>query len=109
MKAPKKLITNRHRSDLWKNVSLIYDKVSKVLPLSKAYMMGSFTTVKKRPADVDFILMLKTKTKTNAKWSLDLVIVPDNAHGRTVVADTKKWMRQKYGKKNIISENGVLK
>ena len=108
MKTPKKLITNKHRRELWSNASAIYNKISKVLPLSEAYLMGSFTTIKKRPADIDFILILKTKAKAKSKWSLDLVIVPDNAHGKEVVADTKKWMRQKYGKKKIITDEGVL-
>ncbi len=61
--------------------------------------MGSFTTGKKRPAGVDFILLLKTKGNSKSKWSVDVVLAPDNSHGDYILEDAHKWMKQKYGSK----------
>ncbi len=55
------------------------------------------TNNKKRPVDVDFIILLRTKDNKKSKWSVDLVIAPDNNHGKLVLEDAKKWMKQKYG------------
>jgi hypothetical protein len=96
---PKELLNSEYRRQLWKNTSKILKKVEAKIPVSSAYLMGSFTTSKKRPADVDFILLLKVKNQKKEKWSLDLVIAPDNDWGETVLQDTKKWMKQKYGSK----------
>lgn len=97
---PKKLLSSRYRREMWRNTSRIVKKIEKTLPISSAHLLGSFTTKKKRPADVDVILLLKTKDENaNGNWSLDLVIVPDNKHGDLVVEDAKKWMKQKYGAK----------
>lgn len=85
---------------MWKNIKEIVRKVEKVLPISSMHLMGSFASNKRRPADVDFIVMLQTPAKQkNAKWSLDLVIAPDNKHGMELLGDNKKWMKQKYGTK----------
>ncbi|MEI6732143.1 MAG: hypothetical protein WCK90_05715, partial [archaeon] len=55
-----------------------------------------------RPSDVDFIVLLKTKRKDrNKKWSVDLVIAPDNNYGKSVEKDAIKWTKQKYGKENV--------
>jgi hypothetical protein len=96
---PKKLLNSPYRKELWKNSRGIIKRVEKTIPLSSVYVMGSFTTKKKRPADVDFIIILKTKKNANAKWSVDLVIAPDNVYGESVLQDTHKWMKQKYGAK----------
>ena len=90
----------RNRRDMWENVKGIVSKIEKVLPISSMHLMGSFVSKKRRPADVDFIVMLQTPVKKkNAKWSVDLVIAPDNQHGKELLADNKKWMMQKYGAK----------
>ncbi|MDE1869651.1 MAG: hypothetical protein KGH71_01535 [Candidatus Micrarchaeota archaeon] len=95
-----RLLNSGYRRELWRNSQLMIRKISKVLPISSISVMGSFTTKKKRPGDVDFIVMLKTKgAKKKAKWSVDFVIVPDNKHGEYIFEDTKKWMKQKYGSK----------
>ncbi|HLD60718.1 MAG TPA: hypothetical protein VJA27_01115 [Patescibacteria group bacterium] len=95
---PKKLLSSRYRKEMWKNSNQIVKKIEKVLPISSVHLLGSFTTKKKRPADVDFILLLKTKDKkSNTSWSIDLVIAPNNKHGDFIVEDAKKWMKQKYG------------
>jgi len=96
---PKKLLNSPYRKELWKNSQEIIKRIGKAIPTSSVHLMGSFTTVKKRPADVDFILLLKTKKNLRSKWSVDMVIAPDNAYGESVLQDTRKWMKQKYGAK----------
>lgn len=94
---PKKLLQSKYRKTMWRNAKAVVKKLSKVLPISEAYVMGSFTTKKSRPADVDFMLLLKTKKGTEENWSLDLVIAPDNKHGQEVVRDADLWVKEKYG------------
>ena len=97
---PKKLLSSKHRREMWKNSLAILKKIEKVIPVSEAYVLGSFTTKKTRPADVDFILLLKTKERQNAKWSLDLVFAPENKYGKFLLEDADKWVKEKYGLKN---------
>lgn len=99
MKIPSKtLLKNSYRRELWINARKILRRIEKVLPITSIHLMGSFASKKRRPADVDFVIMLKTPTKAkSAKWSLDLVIAPDNKHGKELLEDNKKWMKQKYG------------
>ena len=83
---------------MWQNAGRIIKALEKVLPVSEAYVMGSFTTQKPRPADVDFIILLKTLEKNSkAKWAVDLVITPDNEYGQFVLEDGDKWVKEKYG------------
>jgi hypothetical protein len=96
---PKKLLNSTYRKELWDNSQKIIRQLEKFLPISSAHLLGSFTTKKKRPADVDFIILLRTKDKPKSKWSVDLVIAPENEHGNFVLEDAKKWMKQKYGAK----------
>ena len=96
---PKSLLKSKYRKDLWKESEKIIKDIEKVLPISSAYLMGSFASTKKRPADVDFIVLLKTGKNNKTNWSVDLVIVPDNKHGDFILEDSKKWMKQKYGAK----------
>jgi len=96
---PKKLLKSKYRKEMWINARKIIKKLEKVLPIESAYLLGSFATNKKRPADVDFILLLNIKDKKTSKWSIDLVINPNNKHGNIIVEDAKKWMKQKYGSK----------
>lgn len=97
----KKLLRSNYRKEMWRNVNEIARKIKKALPIASMHLMGSFSSNKRRPADVDFIVMLKTPVKRkHARWSLDLVIAPDNKHGQELLEDNKKWMRQKYGYKN---------
>ncbi len=85
---------------MWRNVQQIVKKIEKVLPISSMHLMGSFASHKRRPADVGFIVMLKMPTnRSQAKWSLDLVIAPDNEHGKKLLEDNQQWMKQKYGSK----------
>ena len=99
---PKELLETEYRRAMWKNATRIFSRIEKVIPIREAYVMGSFTAKKTRPADVDFMLLLKTSEKDkNAKWSLDLVIVPDNKYGKAVSADNDKWVKQRYGKKAV--------
>ncbi len=99
-KLPKKLLKSSYRKEMWRNVEEVLRRVEKVLPISSVHLMGSFASTKRRPADIDFIVMLQTPAKRkNTKWSFDLVIAPDNQHGKAVFEDNKKWMKQKYGAK----------
>ena len=83
---------------MWKNAQSILKKVKRILPVSSAYVLGSFTTKKRRPADVDFILLVNKQEKNpKSKWSIDFVISPDNKYGHFILEDAKKWMKQKYG------------
>jgi len=85
---------------MWENASRIIKKLEKILPIEAVYLRGSFTTKKKRPADVDFIILLKEKTKNKKdKWSVDFVIAPNNKYGEEVLQDADLWMKQKYGAK----------
>lgn len=95
----KKLLKSSYRKELWKNAKEIINKIEKVLPIASMHLTGSFVSKKRRPADVDFIVMLKTPINKSSKWSLDLVIAPDNSHGKELLEDNKKWMKQKYGAK----------
>ncbi len=96
---PKKLLHSSYRKELWKNSQEFIKKIEKTIPISSIHLLGSFTTQKKRPADVDFILLLKTKKNNKSKWSVDVVLAPDNSHGKFVLDDAHKWMKQKYRKK----------
>lgn len=97
---PKKMFRSSYRREMWNNAEMVVRKIEKVLPISSMHLMGSFASEKRRPADVDFIVMLQTPAKKkSAKWSLDLVIAPDNQHGKELLEDNKKWMKQKYGVK----------
>lgn len=94
---PKELLSSEYRRTLWKQTQRILKKVD--LPISRLHVMGSFVTKKRRPADVDFIVLLRTPEKNKkAEWSVDFVIAPDNAYGRRVEKDAKLWVEQKYGK-----------
>ena len=102
MKTPKKLISSKYRRDMWKNVIPSLSKMIKVLPVEEVYVMGSFSSKKRRPADCDFMVLFKVKDKKkDEKWSFDFVVAPNNSHGQFVFDDVKKWMRQKYGNKNF--------
>ena len=94
---PKKLTTTKYRKEMWKNVRAMLKKLEKTIPITEAYILGSFTTKKTRPADVDFILLLKTSHGKKAKWSLDLVFAPDNEYGKFILEDADKWVKEKYG------------
>lgn len=98
---PKKLLKSKYRQEMWNHTRKIFADIEKTVPVSQAYLLGSFTTKKKRPADVDFLVLLQIKEKNiNSNWSVDLQISPDNKYGQTVLEDAKKWMKQKYGAKN---------
>lgn len=100
---PKDLLKTEYRKEMWRNAKKIADKIEKIIPISKAYVMGSFIAKKIRPADVDFIMLLKTpEKKKNAEWALDLVIVPDNKYGESVLADDDKWVKQRYREKSVM-------
>ena len=96
-KIPKRLIKTKYRKEMWENAQKMVKQIEKVLPVESAHVLGSFTTKKSRPADVDFILLLNTKeSNKKAKWSLDLVIAPDNAYGKFVLEDADEWVKEKY-------------
>ena len=65
------------------------------------HLLGSFTTAKMRPQDIDVIILVKTKLKNRKKeeWSVDFQIVPDNKYGEWMLEECRKWMKHKYGAK----------
>ena len=96
---PKKLLKTEYRREMWKNVVRVVTRIEKVLPISSMHLVGSFTSEKRRPADVDFVVLLHTPKQKKRNWSVDLMIAPDNKHGKWVLEDCAKWMKQKYGSK----------
>ncbi|MDD5050384.1 MAG: hypothetical protein PHV93_01400 [Candidatus Pacebacteria bacterium] len=97
MKIPKELLNSKYRRELWKETQKVLKNVH--LPVSEMFVMGSFSTKKKRPADVDFLVILKTPKQKKKDWSVDFVLAPDNKHGDKIIEDARLWMKQKYGKK----------
>lgn len=96
-KIPAILLRSKYRKRMWEESSKILRKLEKVIPIEEAYVLGSFTTKKSRPADVDFMILLKVKeSDPEATWSVDLVIGPNNSYGKFVQEDAEKWVRQKY-------------
>lgn len=89
---------SEYRKFMWEKSQKIIKKVSDVIDIEKVILLGSFTTKKERPADVDFIVMVKTKDKGD--WSTDIQFVPSNEFGEDAIDDAKKWMEEKYGKNN---------
>lgn len=86
---------------MWRKAKGVVGNIEKTVPIKKAYVMGSFTTKKKRLGDVDFIILLQVGEKgKKSKWCVDLVIAPDNEYGNYVLEDEDKWVRQRYGLKN---------
>jgi len=78
-KIPAALLKSKSRKEMWKNTLRILNTIEKQFSISSAYLLGSFTTKKRRPADVDFLILLQTKEKkAQSKWSVDLQISPDN-------------------------------
>lgn len=96
---PRNLLRSRYRKELWADAQPIVQRIEKVLPISALYVMGSFTSKKRRPADIDFIVVLNTPTRKRSKWLIDLCVVPDNAYGQQWIRDLALWMKRKYGAK----------
>jgi len=93
------LITNEYRRLMWNKSKDIISKISSVIEVKKVIILGSFTTLKPRPADVDFIMMIQTKD-TEDDWSTDVQFVPSSKFGEASINDAKLWMEEKYGKGN---------
>jgi len=94
-----KYLNTPYRQHIWDKSKAIIEKVSQVIEIDSVVVLGSFVTEKERPADVDFIVMIKTKD-TEENWSTDIQFVPNNKHGDDIIEDAKKWMEEKYGKGN---------
>lgn len=99
-----KFLRNKYRRIMWKNYKDLIKKIEKIIPISSAYLVGSFISGKKRPADVDLLLLMKTKKNSKENWAIDLEIVPANKFGEEVLEDLKKWRKQKYKK-----QGGILR
>lgn len=98
-KKVKKFLTSKYRREMWDGAEPLIRDLAKKTKSSKIYVLGSFTTKKSRPADVDLIVLLKSKKNLKSKWSLDIVIAPDNEYGEFVLRDADRWVREKYGLK----------
>lgn len=93
------LLTNDYRKLIWEKSKDLISKIATVINIEKVVVLGSFTTNKERPADVDFIVMIKTTNKQD-NWSTDIQFVPSTKFGQDTIDDGKKWMEEKYGKGN---------
>lgn len=94
-----KLLNNQYRKLIWERSKNLIAKISTVIEIDKVIVLGSFTTKKERPADVDFIVMIKTKDKSE-DWSTDIQFIPSTIFGQQTIDDAKKWMEEKYGTGN---------
>ena len=102
LKIPKELLSTKDRKELWMEGKGILRKVDKALGISEAYVIGSFASKKRRPADIDFAIAVKVKKRgKNNAWPIDFVIIPDGASMKSYVDDLKEWMGQKFGKRRI--------
>jgi hypothetical protein len=99
IKIPEEFLQSKYRREMWDSAKKTICKMEKIFPNSSIYLLGSFTTKKKRPADVDFIILFQTKSKKRSFWSADFVVAPKGKCGDEVLEDAKKWMKQKYGAK----------
>jgi len=94
------MLNSKYRKEMWKNSEAVLKKLKKILPISSIFLLGSFTTAKIRPQDVDVVIFLKTPPKKkNEKWSLDFQLIPDNEYGEWMLNESKKWLKHKYGAK----------
>lgn len=91
-------LNNEYRKHIWEKSKDLVLKISTVLEIEKIVILGSFTTEKERPADVDFIVMVKLATDED--WSTDIQFVPSNKFGNETITDAKEWMKEKYGQNN---------
>ena len=99
-KIPRHLLNTKYRKEMWKQAEPVLKKLQKILPISEIHLLGSFTTAKARPQDIDVVILLKTKAKTKKEvWSLDFQLVPDNEYGEWMLKESEKWVRRKYGAK----------
>lgn len=98
---PKKLLRTKFRRIMWAQSKRIINKLEKLLPIEESYLMGSFSTRKSSPADVDFMIVLKVpENQAKIKWAVDMVIVPNNKYGEIVLNDAERWVKKKYNLKN---------
>ncbi|MFH1769610.1 MAG: hypothetical protein ABH833_02995 [Parcubacteria group bacterium] len=97
---PPEMLNTKYRKEMWKNAKGVIGKLKKILPISSIHLLGSFTTAKARPQDIDVIILLKTPSKKNKEeWSVDFQLVPDNEYGLWMLEECRKWMKHKYGAK----------
>lgn len=94
-----KYLNNEYRKFIWDKSKDLITKISTVIDIDPVTVLGSFTTKKERPADVDFIVMIKTKDN-GEDWSTDIQFVPSTKFGTDTIIDAEKWMEEKYGKDN---------
>jgi len=95
-----KHLNSDYRKKLWEKSTELVEKISSIIDVEKIIVLGSFTTDKQRPADVDFQILVKTKD-TEENWSTDIQFVPNNKFGEEIVEDAKKWVEEKYGPGNF--------
>jgi len=55
-----KYLNNKYRKFIWDKSKDLITKISTVIDIDTVTVLGSFTTKKERPADVDFIVMIKS-------------------------------------------------
>lgn len=98
-----KYIENEYRKFMWEKTKIIIDKLSNVFDIKKCIVLGSFTTKKERPADVDLIILIQLTDDDKTEWSTDIVFAPNNDFGIKTIEDAESWMEEKYGKNNYLT------
>ena len=98
IKTPKKLLTNKARRDMWKSVRPRLKNVCESLHASEVFVFGSFSSKKRRPADIDVAVVVKG---VSGAFPLDIVLIPEGRKGKVILDDMRKWMTQKYGAKKF--------
>jgi len=60
--------------------------------------MGSYSSSKKNPEDIDFAVVVKVKKKsTNLSLPIDIILVPENDDVEEYLDFFSKYMKKKYG------------
>ena len=98
MKIPSKFLGSKRRKEMWKDASEIVKKLDQELNFSQIYIVGSFISKKKRPADIDFTVVAKLKHK-KAAWPMDIVLVPEGDKMDFYLNDINKWVKTRYKSK----------
>lgn len=91
---PKKYLNTKDREDMWKEAKKILSKLEP--DLDEIYAVGSFTSDKKSPGDIDFCIVTKSKQK-NPTFPVDLLIVPQGEDAKEYLEFIEKYMKKKHG------------
>ena len=95
----KEFLKSGYRKKMWTDSVKTLKLLEKTLPISSVWLRGSFATNKKKPSDIDFIILLRTPKNHSSCVSADFKICLDNKSGKAALRDSNVRMKKKYGKK----------